>query len=201
MDCPYWMPTASKRYGVLEVLAASTFENFGNNAIPECVFTQILTKALQDRATQTWRGPTYVTDLHAHLAALYLNLIPDRRRNKQKLKSFPAPFHMLVAGRHTTRSSIQLAPRSQPQPSSQSEERREEPKVIALQFYGGDEDRESLNEWLRLRPENVRVKIEEYNGGANKGHGFSGLLPRPETVPVKTDRQEYGPSSKPPTPR
>ncbi|KAJ4397591.1 hypothetical protein N0V93_001824 [Gnomoniopsis smithogilvyi] len=180
MDCPYWTPMASKRYGVLEILAGSNFEIFGNSDITDCVFTKNLAKVLQERAAQTWRGPLYVADLHSQLTAVYRNVIPEGRHNEPIIKQFPAPFHMLIAGENTTRASIQLAPRSQPQLSGRRQGRRAEPEVIELHFHGEDEDRESLNEWLRLKPENVRLKTEKRYGVDGRADAFSGILSRHE---------------------
>lgn len=144
----------------------------------EGFFTKALNKKLGDRAAQTWRDPPYVTDIHAHVAAAYRDIIPEKRLQERSNTNLPVPFHMLVAGENTPRSSIQLTPRSQSKPLSRRKGRNEAPEVIVLRFFGTlDEDRESLNEWLRMRPGKVQVKTEGYDEHERLGSSSSELVP------------------------
>lgn len=145
MDCPYWTPLASKRQGVLEILAGCTLKKFVDTVIPQGFYTKALSRKLGERAAESWRGPLYVSALHNHLAEVYQNHIPELRHNEQRMRSFPDPFHRLVAGQSTKPTSIQLAPRSTPQTFSQREGRRAEPEDVTLTF---NSERDGNNESL-----------------------------------------------------
>lgn len=168
MDCPYWTPVTFKRCGVLEILAASTFEDFTGSAIPPGSFTNLLSTNLRVRAAQTYNGSPYVTDLHAHLATEYRHIIPETRYSEERIKNFPNPVHMLISERNTPRLSIQLAPRSQHKSHSRGATRSSDqglapPEHIRLQVYvENDQDRVALDEWLRIRPDKVEVNTEEH---------------------------------------
>lgn len=196
MDCPYWSPLSSKRHGVLEVLAGCASEDSEETVIPPGFFAKAVSRKLEDRAAQSWRGPPYlcnVCDLPRHVAAVYRNHVREMRHNEQRTRNFPPPLHMLIAGRSTQPTSIQLAPRSQ------REERRAEPEIITLSLNSvREENRESLNEWFRMRPANIQIKMEGCHGIVDRTDPASGLLLRAETVQIQTEEKGLDDSSEVP---
>lgn len=193
MDCPYWSPLSSKRHGVLEVLAGCASEDSEETVIPPGFFAKAVSRKLEDRAAQSWRGPPYlcnVCDLPRHLAAVYRNHVREMRHNEQRTRNFPPPFHMLIAGQSTNPTSIQLAPRPQRQ------ERHAEPEMITLTLNSvREENKELLNEWLRMRPGNFQIKTEECHGTVDKTGSSSGLFLRAEIDQTQTEEKGLGGSS------
>ncbi|KAI3394390.1 hypothetical protein diail_2857 [Diaporthe ilicicola] len=162
MDAKYFgVPTAARRRGTLEVIAAGTFEEQAANPLARCAFTQALSQNLRTRAART--KPFSAADLHAQLLAEYPKIVQELSCDRELLTNFPAPLHLQLADSHNV-PSILIAPlqRSRP-PSIESVASSSSPGAqLSLTLrLDREPDADCWAEWLRLMPDGVRdVKVE-----------------------------------------
>lgn len=154
MDAPYFgLPEAIRKRGVLEILAAGSFEEY-TSPLARCAFTKALIDKLQ---TQAPRPRSFsAAELHAQLVSEYPRIIQDLTPERAFLTKFPAPLHLQLSGSNNV-PSILLAPlrsrcslpelESAPSPGTQ----------LSLTFQlNKDPNMERWVDWLRLMPDDVK---------------------------------------------
>lgn len=144
MDCPY-MGDATRRQGILEVLAAGSFDGT-QEALGRCDFTRALIDHLRRRLRQTFRQPFTVAELHSEIRSDYLRIYRDWRYDEEYLSRFPFPFFQQVAS-SCLFPSIQLKP-LRPVSASSSEPRSR----ITIDITATDMSLDAFRQWARLLP-------------------------------------------------
>lgn len=139
------MGDATRKEGILEVLAAGTFDGT-QEALGRCDFTKALINHLGRRLRQTFRQPFTVAELHSEIRSDYLRIYRDWRDDEEYLSRFPFPFFQQVAGSFLF-PSIQLKPLL-PISASSSEPRSR----ITVDITATDISLDAFRQWARLLP-------------------------------------------------
>lgn len=149
MDCAHYPThTASRRSGMLELIAASAGEDHVEQ-LGRSAFTRAVADQLRKRAAQPYREPFSSAELHARLLSLYPEIIREQNPEKEAVVRFPTPLSMQLSGTKTL-PSILLAPLQHgevPRASSSGAQ-------ISITFRLTDEpfNMDSWAEWLRMMP-------------------------------------------------
>jgi hypothetical protein len=149
MDCAHYPThTASRRSGMLELIAASAGEDHVEH-LGRSAFTRAVTDQLRKRAAQPYREPFSSAELHARLLSLYPEIIREQNPEKEAVVRFPTPLSMQISGTKTL-PSILLAPLQHgevPRPPSSGAQ-------ISITFRLTDDpfNMDSWAEWLRMMP-------------------------------------------------
>lgn len=152
MDCPYFGSNATKRHGVLEILAGGAFDDYINGPLGRCVFTRALIDHLRRRAGQTFRKPLTVAELHAELCFDYPRIYRDWRHDQEFLTKFPTPLYLQVAS-STHLPSILLTPlRPESASPPDSNTTNTSRLSITVDVSSSGMNLESFKEWARLMP-------------------------------------------------
>ncbi|KUI54622.1 hypothetical protein VP1G_02015 [Cytospora mali] len=159
MDAPYFgLPEAIRKCGVLEVLAAGSFEEHAS-PLARCAFTRALINKLRTQAPRS--KPFSAAELHAQLVSEYPRIIQDLTPERTFLTKFPAPLHLQLSGSNNV-PSILLAPlrrrcslpklESIPSPGTQ----------LSMTFHlDKAPNMERWVDWLRLMPDDVKdIRVE-----------------------------------------
>ena len=158
MDAPYFgTPEAIKKRGVLEVLAAGSFEEHAS-PLARCAFTRALIDKLRTQAPRP--RPISAAELHAQLVSEYPRIIQDLTPERTFLTKFPAPLHLQLCGSNNV-PSILLAPLrrrcSLPKMTGSSQGTQ-----LSMIFQlDKDPNMERWVDWLRLMPDDVKeIRVE-----------------------------------------
>ncbi|KAK1757382.1 hypothetical protein QBC47DRAFT_155231 [Echria macrotheca] len=109
MDAAYYPSSMLvRRIGVLELIAASTSEDHVR-LLDRGAFTRALADQLKTRANQTFMDPLSAAELHVKILSQYPKMIQDRNPEKERVTSFPSPFHFQASG-SSKLPSVLLAP-------------------------------------------------------------------------------------------
>ncbi|KXJ91210.1 hypothetical protein Micbo1qcDRAFT_63576 [Microdochium bolleyi] len=178
MDAAYFPSSRIvRRKGVMEVLAASTTDDYFRFA-ERGSFTRLLIDRLRTPPSQHLSDKLSVAELYSKLLFSYSDLFQRRRGSDEQLaaarSSFIMPLHIQVASNPTTPSitltrvdSLQLPPLSAPSylprtgfDHSADGGENSSGRRISLTFRltdgGGDPDVERWRQWLMMMPEGVK---------------------------------------------
>ncbi|KAF4121739.1 hypothetical protein GMORB2_1578 [Geosmithia morbida] len=164
MDSAYYPSSKMVRQtGVLELITAATSAEH-HEALGPYAFTRTLAELMRTRATRL--NPLSAAEVHSILFSSYSTIVRDRNPERERITSFPAPFHTLMSG-NSRLPSIFLSPLSASQqvnsPLRSSLSTPDGCPLLHMSIRLADDnvDVDSWNEWLRLMPEGVKdVKVE-----------------------------------------
>lgn len=154
MDAPYFgLPEAIRKRGVLEILAAGSFEEHAS-PIARCAFTRALIDKLR---TQAFRPkPFSAAELHAQLVSEYPRIIQDLNPEQAVLTKFPVPLHLQLSGSNNV-PSILLAPLRRRCSLPKLESVSSPGTQLNMTFQlDKDPNMERWVDWLRLMPDGVK---------------------------------------------
>ncbi|KAG8159510.1 hypothetical protein KVR01_010147 [Diaporthe batatas] len=162
MDSKYFgVPGSARRQGMIEFLAAGSFEQHPSGQLGRRAFTHALSKELRSQAARM--PPISAADLHARLLAVYPQVVQELEPSHDFLRSMPTPQHVQISESKIL-PSILLGPlrRSRP-PSVESNASSSTPgsQVSLTVRLDREPDMETWADWVRLMPDGVRdVRIE-----------------------------------------
>lgn len=165
MDAPYFgLPEAIRKRGVLEILAAGSFEEHAS-PLGRCAFTRALIHKLRTQAPRP--KPFSAAELHAQLVSEYPRIIQDLTPDRAFLTKFPAPLHMQLSGSNNV-PSILLAPLRRQCSWPKLEDLSSPDMQLCMTFQlDKDPNMEQWLDWLRLMPDGVKeIKVE----GPSRSH-------------------------------
>lgn len=159
MDAPYFgLPEAIRKRGVLEVLAAGSFEEH-TSPLARCAFSRALINKLRTQAPRP--KPFSAAELHAQLVSEYPRIVQDLTPERAFLTKFPAPLHMQLSGSNNV-PSILLAPLRRRCSVPKLENLPSPGTQLSMTFQlDKDPNMERWVDWLRLMPDDVKeIRVE-----------------------------------------
>lgn len=156
MDCPYFGSNATKRRGVLEILAGGSLDDYVKGPAGRCIFTKALIDHLRRRAGQTFREPLTVAELHAELCFDYPRIYRDWKHDQEVLTGFPTPLYLHVTGSNQLPSILLKPLRSEAAGPPATTVTNTSHLNITVDITGSELSLDGFKEWARLMPRGAK---------------------------------------------